>query len=97
MPECPCATGIAATIFVNAATIAGLNSSLVTELARATAATRVASSPSLVIGVELNPDPLRASEFGIAELTVSNRGGVPLTGVVLQARTPVSLVSLSKK
>ena len=44
---------------VNAATISGLNSSLVTESASATAVSRVATNPPFVIGVELNPDPVR--------------------------------------
>ena len=76
---------------VNAATISGLNSSLVTEAARATAVTRVAASLPLALSVEFNGDPLRPSEQNVAQFTVSNRGGVSLTGVVLQARVPVSL------
>ena len=82
-------------IAVNAATISGLNSSLVTESASATTVSRVATNPPLVIGVELNPDPVRPSEQAIAQLTVSNRGLVPLTGVVLQARVPQSLNSFN--
>ncbi|MBN8280044.1 MAG: hypothetical protein J0M16_05510, partial [Gammaproteobacteria bacterium] len=73
---------------VNFASIAGLNSSLVAESARARNLSRVAASPALVLGVEINPDPMRPGETGIAQLTVSNRGGAPLTGVVLQARVP---------
>jgi uncharacterized repeat protein (TIGR01451 family) len=82
-------------IAVNGAVIAGLNSSLLAESARATAVTRVAASPSLVLGIEFNPDPVRSSEAVVAELTVSNRGGVPLTGVVLQARVPQRVTSFS--
>ena len=40
-------------------------------------------------------DPLRPNEQGVAQLTVSNRGGVALTGVVLQVRMPLSLNSIS--
>ncbi len=80
---------------VNGALISGLNSSLVTESARATAVTRVATSPPLVLAVEFNPDPARPNETGSARLTVSNRSGAPLTGVVLQARVPVSLNSFN--
>ncbi len=81
---------------VNAATISGLNSSLVTESARATAVMRVASAPPLLLGVEFNPDPVRPNEQGVVQLTVTNRGGVALTGVVLQARVPQSLGSFNE-
>ena len=72
---------------VNAATIAGLNSSLVTESARATAMTRVATTPPLVIAVDSTRTRCApANRYHV--FTVSNRGAVPLTGVVLQARVP---------
>ena len=66
-------SGLAAgtVLAVNAATISGLNSSLVTESARATATMRVASTPPLLLGVEINPNPARPSEQGVAQLTVS--------------------------
>ncbi len=80
---------------VNFASIAGLNSSLVAESARARNLSRVAASPALVVGVEINPDPMRPGQQGVAQLTVSNRGGVPLTGVVLQARVPEGVFDYS--
>jgi len=80
---------------VNAASIAGLNSSLVAELARATATTRVAAAPPIALAVEFNPDPARPNEQVVAQLTVSNRGGAPLTGVVVQARVPESFNDFS--
>jgi len=80
---------------VNGASISGLNSSLVAESARADAVGRVAATPPLVLGVEMNPDPVRPGERGTAQLTVSNRSGAPLTGVVLQARVPFGLDSFN--
>jgi len=78
---------------VAAATISG--SSGVAESASANAVSRVAATSPLVLGVELNPDPVRPGERGIAQITVSNRGGSPLTGVVLQARIPQGLDSFN--
>ncbi len=86
-------TGNGSALAVNAATISGTNSSLISEAARATAITRVAATPPLVLGVELNPDPVRPQEQMIAELTVSNPGGAALTGVTLLARVPQSVNS----
>ncbi len=89
--------GLAAgtSIAVNGATISGLNSSLITESARATAVARVATPSPLVVSVEMNPDPVRPGERGLTQLTVSNRGALPLTGVVLQARVPESYDSFN--
>jgi uncharacterized repeat protein (TIGR01451 family) len=80
------------TLVVDAATIAG--TSLVSESARAVSITRVATAPPLALAIEMNPDPVRPNEQLTAQLTVTNRGNVALTGVVVQARMPSGVNSI---
>jgi uncharacterized repeat protein (TIGR01451 family) len=76
----------APTLVVNAASITG--SAVFTETARANAVTRIEDAPPLSLAIEANPDPARPSEELTTEITVTNRGSTPLTGVVLQVRVP---------
>lgn len=81
------------TLVVTAAMLAG--TSLVPESSQAVSITRVATAPPLGLAIEMNPDPVRPNEQLTAELTVTNRGAVPLTGVVLQARMPDGVSGIS--
>lgn len=87
------ALGNGTLLAVNAASIAGPD--LVQESTRATAISRIAANPPLHLAIEMNPDPVRPGELVTAELTVTNAGASPLTGVVLQARMPESANSIA--
>ncbi|MEZ5565189.1 MAG: thrombospondin type 3 repeat-containing protein [Gammaproteobacteria bacterium] len=80
-------------LVVNTAQLAGTD--LFPESARANAITRVAGVSSLVLGIESNPDPARPGELLTNEITLSNRGSSPLTGVVLQLRMPQGVNSIN--
>jgi acyl dehydratase len=66
------------------------------ETARAMAVTRVGSEAPLVLGLEMNPDPVRPGQRLRGELTVTNPSGGTLFGVVLQARFPDGVNNLNQ-
>ena len=49
------------------------------------------ASAALTLSIELNPNPVRAGETLIAQLTVANNGGAAVNTVVLQATVPANV------
>ncbi|MCC6302285.1 MAG: DUF11 domain-containing protein [Gammaproteobacteria bacterium] len=77
-----------AVLAVDAAQIAATSATTGTELARATAATRLLAAAPLALSVAISPNPIGVSQTMTVSLTVTNTGAVPLDAVSLQARFP---------
>lgn len=78
-------------LVIDAATLTGNSATTGVETARATAATRVLSERRLDVALEISGDPVRSNEQQIVEITVSNRTGAAMFGVVLNLRVPDEL------
>jgi hypothetical protein len=89
------AAGNGEILSVDAARLAGTSATTGPELARATAATRVANNSPLRLSVSLAPSPIAANQTMSATLTVTNTSGSGLLGVVLRARYPTDSVNNS--
>jgi hypothetical protein len=63
------------------------------QSARANLATHLAATAPLALAVIANPDPVKSGEMLEIELTVANRGGATLPGVVVDLRVPDGVLS----